>query len=431
MRVSGFEKRVWPVLSDAKIRKTKVPEKPQKLADSYGLHLYLTPAGGKFWRYRYRYEGKEKLPSLGEYPHVSLADARALRDEARAILVSGNDPSKVKKAEKSAAAIAPDRSFEAIARDWHKLNETTWTEKHRGEVLTSLEVEVFPTLGKLPIDEITALQVLETLRKIEARGAKEKARRVRQRMSAVFVYGIAMGICENDPAAQVQKAMAPLKKGRQPAVTDLLECREIIKRVETTPGHPVTKLAHRLLAITALRPGALINTPWSELNGLDEEDPVWVLPAERMKMRLHLKNDDARDHLIPLPAQAVEIIDALRKFSGRQPFAFPNSRHAHKPMSENAIGYLLNRAGYHHKHVPHGWRSSFSTIMNERHPDSRAIIDFTLAHVPKDKVEAAYNRALYLKQRRELLQEWANILLVDQMPISEVVKTPRRVFKSK
>ena len=233
-------------------------------------------------------------------------------------------------------------------------------------------------------------------------------------------------LATNDPAAIVQKALKPVKKGRQPAMTTLAQAREIIERVDREPAHPVTKLAMRLLALTVVRPGTLIGTTWTEFERLDADRPTWTVPAARMKLKLMYKDDERRDHLVPLARQAVETIDAVRKLTGRCPFVFPNARHAHKPASENALGYLLNRAGYHHRHVPHGWRSTFSTVMNERFRDDRQIIDLMLAHVPENKVEGAYNRAEHIGRRRELAQEWADLLMKGQMPVEELLTLPRR-----
>jgi integrase len=268
--------------------------------------------------------------------------------------------------------------------------------------------------------------VLALLRVIEKRDAKETARRVRQRMSAVFLYAISSGRAENDPAAVVKGAMAPMKKGKQPAIIDLEKAREMLAKAEAEPAHPVTKLALRILALTAVRPGTLATTPWTEWADLDTAEPLWQIPAERMKLRLQHKDDEARDHLVPLSRQAVEAIAALRTISGRGPVAFPNTRHAHKPMSENAMGYLLNRAGYHHKHVPHGWRATFSSVMNERFPADKPVIDLMLAHTPKDKVEGAYNRALHLTRRRELAQLWADLILEGARPATDLLIGPRR-----
>jgi integrase len=207
-------------------------------------------------------------------------------------------------------------TFEAIAREWYALQKSTWVRRHAEDVIHSLERDVFPTLGDVPIREITAPQVLKLLRSVEGRPAIETARRIRQRISAVFVYAIASGRGETDPAAIVQKAMAPQKKGRQPAITDLDGAREMLRRAEATPASPVTKLALRLLALTAVRPGTLITTPWSEFAEIDPEEPMWTVPAERMKMRLHFKSDEARDHLVPLSRQALATIEVLRELTG-------------------------------------------------------------------------------------------------------------------
>lgn len=411
------------MLTDTEIRKAKPGEKPRKLSDGGGLHLYLTPGGSRLWRMKYRYADKEKLLSFGPYPEVTLAEARRKRDEARAVLREGRDPGVAKKERQAAAIFDAGTTFEAVAREWHTANRAKWSDTHRYDVLHSLERDVFPSLGDLPIKAITAPMVLKVLRAIETRQAVETARRIRQRMSAVFVFAIASGRAENDPAAIVQGAMAPLKKGRQPAITDLEQAREILRQVDRAGASPVTKIALRLLALTALRPGTLATTPWAELEGVTD---LWTVPAARMKLALHLKDDTARDHLVPLSSQAIDAVDALRAITGRLPYLFPNGRHAHKPMSENAMGYLLNRAGYHHRHVPHGWRSTFSTVMNERYPADHRIIDLMLAHTPKDKVEAAYNRAAHLARRRELAQAWADLLMVDQMPLDEVLAGPRR-----
>ncbi len=411
------------MLTDTQCRNAKKADKPYKLADGGGLHLFVSVAGGKLWRFRYEFGGKEKLLSLGAYPVVSLIDARSARDEAKATIRAGRDPGIAKKLRKLAHVTSTANTFEAIGREWYELQKPQWAERHAHDVLVSLERDVFPTFGDVPIKDITAAEVLALLRVVEKREAKETARRIRQRMSAIFVYAIASGRAENDPAAIVKGAMAPMKKGKQPAITDLDKAREMLVKAEAETAHPVTKLALRILALTAIRPGTLATTPWAEWPvGVD----LWQIPAERMKMRLQHKEDEARDHLVPLSRQAVDAIAALRTISGRGPLAFPNTRHAHKPMSENAIGYLLNRAGYHHKHVPHGWRATFSSVMNERFRADKPVIDLMLAHVPKDKVEGAYNRALHLERRRELAQLWADLILEGARPARELLSGPRR-----
>ena len=209
-----------------------------------------------------------------------------------------------------------------------------------------------------------------------------------------------------------------MAKGRQPAVTELAEARAVLARAEAQPAHPLTRLALRLLALTAVRPGEIRGAAWAEFEGLDGAEPLWRVPAERMKAR--------REHLVPLARQAVAALEAARPLSGRGPLVFPSARHAHRPMSENAIGYLLNRAGYHHRHVPHGWRATFATVMNERHRHDRQVIDLMLAHAPRDKTEGAYNRAAHLARRRELAQAWADLLLEGAPKAAELVGARRR-----
>jgi integrase len=395
------------------------------MADGGGLHLFVTPAGGKHWRYRYEFEGREKVLSIGPYPSVSITKARDARNGAKSTLRTGRDPSVAKRVERAKVSADDSVTFELIAREWYNLNKSKWTPVHADDVIHSLERDVFPAIGSLPLKEITPSIVLDdVLRKIEARPAIETARRVRQRISAAFVYGIASGRGESDPAAMVKQAMAPLVKGRQPAIIDLDEARAMLAKAEAEPAHAVTKLALRFLALTSVRPGTLITTPWIEFDNI--ADNVWCIPAARMKLKLERKGDETRDHLVPLSRQALDVLGVLRKITGEGPLAFPNTRHGHKPMSENAIGYLLNRAGYHHKHVPHGWRSTFSTVMNERYKEDRAVIDLMLAHVPHNKVEGAYNRAAYLNRRKELAKIWADLILKGAKPAASLLEGPRR-----
>ncbi|MDN2581638.1 integrase arm-type DNA-binding domain-containing protein [Aquibium sp. ELW1220] len=414
------------MLTDAAIRAFKPGEKSYKKFDRDGLHLVITPSGGKLWRFKFRFEGREKLLSFGPYPDVSLSQARGARDDAKATLRKGEDPSATKRAEKAAVTSAPRHPFEEVAREWFEVNRDQWAERHAHDVLVSLERDVFPFMGSAPIADISASDVYAVVHPLEQRGAKETARRVRQRIEAVFARAIAKGIATTNPGAQVKGAMAPMAKGRQPAIIDLEAARAMLAKAEAEPAHPVTKLALRILALTAVRPGTLASTPWAEWSNLDADAPAWQVPAERMKMRLQHKGDEARDHIVPLSRQAVEAIAALQTISGRGRLAFPNTRHAHKPMSENAMGYLLNRAGYHHKHVPHGWRATFSSVMNERFPADRAVIDLMLAHVPKDAVEGAYNRALHMARRRELAQLWADLILDGLPPAEDLLSGPRR-----
>lgn len=401
------------MLTDAAIRKSKPSDKPYKLPDGAGLHLFVSPAGGKSWRFRYEFDGKEKLLTLGKYPVMGLADARSARDEAKTILREGRDPSVAKKHRKLASVREAGETFEVMARDWHKTNRLRWSDIHASDILTSLERDAFPSLGGIPVRDVTVPMVLSVLRPIEERGSNETARRIRQRIESVFAFAIASGKAEANPAAIVSGAMAPVVRGRQPAITDEVGALQIIQRVEMQPGHPLTKLAHRLLALTAVRPGVILGLPWSEL---PKGETLWTIPAKRMKLALQYKEDSARDHIVPLSRQAVEVIEAAREMSGLGPMVFPNYRNAHQPMTEGAMRHLLIKAGYKDRHVSHGWRSTFSSIMNERYPEDRQIIDLMLAHKPKDEVEGAYNRALHLKRRSELAQLWADFITGNLQP---------------
>lgn len=435
------------VLTDLQARKAQRREKDYKLGDAGGLYLFVTAKGTKSWRLKYRFAGQEKRLVFGQYPEISLTEARDLRDEARRQVREFRDPAVEKRKRKIACAAAAMETFEKLARAWHALQKSRWAPVHADDVITSLENDVFPYLGKLPIPEIDGPVVLATLRKVEARGSIETARRLRQRISAIFCYAVSEGLATHDPAAGIVKALKPLpKKGRQPALTDLAEVRKVLIAAEASGATPVVKLASRLLALTAVRPGVIRGVIWDEFEGIDWEraklaskaKPLWRIPAARMKLILDRKDEEAFEHLVPLSVQAVEVLRASRRLTGRNRLVFPSQRHAHRPMSENAIGYLYNRVGFHGRHVPHGWRAAFSTIMNEKaEREARVagqkmlseldakVIDLMLAHVPKNKVESAYNRAAFMDRRIELAQEWAD-MLSEGLPAPMILLEGRR-----
>lgn len=426
------------MLTDQQVKRLKGAEKPYKVTDGEGLFILVAPSGSRSWRLKYRFAGKEKLLTIGRYPDVTISAARGSRDEAKACLRAGRDPAMEKRKAAALARHDADNSFEAVARAWFDVNRPRWTTVHAGNVIGSLETDVFPALGSVPIREITPALVLSTLRPIEARGAIETAKRIRQRMSMVFVYAIASGLGEADPAAIVKGALRPLpKKGRQPALTDLADLRTMLADVEAQNAGPVVKLAHRFQALTSVRPGEAWGAQWTEFEGIDwnaeahgPHRALWRIPAERMKLRLDKKDEVAHDHLVPLSEPAVDILRTIRALTGRAPYVFPNDRSSHRPVSENAVGYLINRAGYHGRHVPHGWRAAFSTVMNEWATEhgrvgDRQVIDAMLAHVPKEKIEAAYNRAGHHARRRELSAIWAALLLDGAKPASALLLGPR------
>ncbi|MES2451754.1 MAG: integrase arm-type DNA-binding domain-containing protein [Pseudomonadota bacterium] len=408
------------MLNDARVRAAKPRAKAYKLTDSHRLFVLVRPNGSKLWKWSYAYDGKQKTMAFGAYPMVSLADARSKRDEAHALLVEGRDPLLVKNLKVEANIEAGRQTFERLARAWHENARPQWARRHADDILRSLERDVFPAIGALPVADLTLPLVLAVLREIEARGAIESAKRIRQRISAVFISGIAQGIVKDDPAEKLGAVLKPLRKGRQPAITELMPLRNMIRVAEGDYARPVTRLALRLLALTAVRPSELRGAEWIEFEDLNGVEPLWRIPATRMKGDLDRKEEVGGDHLVPLAPQAISVLRALWPLTGDGPLLFPSTRHAHRLMSENAIGYLLNRAGYHGHHVPHGFRAAFSTIVNEwaeRHgkESDRAIIDLMLAHVPRAKVEGAYNRAAYMPRRRELAQVWAD-MLCDGLP---------------
>ena len=403
------------MLSDAKVRAAKPRPKSYKLTDGNRLYLLVTPGGGKLWRWNFKYDGKQKTMAFGAWPQVTLSDARAKRDEVAGHLAEGNDPTIIKRIRIKANLEAGRQTFERVARAWHENARSQWAIVHSADILRSLERDVFPSIGDIPIAQLTPPLILSVLREIEARGAIETAKRIRQRISAVFIFGIGEGIAHADPAEKLGAVLKPLRKGRQPAITDLVPLRKMILTAEEDFARPVTRLALRLLALTAVRPSELRGARWDEFEDLNGAEPLWRIPALRMKGDADRKDELNGDHLVPITSQVLAVLRALWPLTGGGPLAFPSNRHAHKPMSENAIGYLLNRAGYHGHHVPHGFRAAFSTIMNEwaereGKEHDRKVIDLMLAHVPTARVEVAYNRAAYMPRRRELATVWADML---------------------
>lgn len=407
------------------VRQAKPKARDYKLSDSEGLYLFVSKAGLRSWRLKYRFAGKERRLVLGRYPEMGLKEARDRKADARRLLSDGRDPGIEAAKVKVEREIATTNTFETLARGWYELQKDRWTPVHARDVIRSLEKEVFPWVGSLPIIEIDEPMVLSVLRKIEQRGAIETAHRVRQRISAVFVHAIAEGAGSRDPAAIVTRAMKPMPRvKKRPAFVSLDELQVMLKKTEGDPASPLTKLASRFLALTAQRPGMVRALPWQEIENIDWQswspcpDALWRVPAHRMKLEKELKADGAFEHLVPLSAQAVEVLRAAWSLTGRGPLVFPSNRNAHRPMSENTLSYFYNRCGYQGRHVPHGWRASFSTIMNEwaereGSPGDRHVIDLVLAHIPEgvSGSEGAYNRAAFMERRRELLDAWGQKLL--------------------
>ncbi len=421
-------------------------DKAYKVPDSGGLYLHISPAGTKSWRYKFRAGGKEKLLVIGRHPDVSLKAARLARDEAKRAQASGRDPALEARRVRLVGQGRSEETFEKWARAWHSDQKARWKPVHSADVIESMERDLFPSIGPYPVTDIDEPLLLAALRKVEARGAIETARRLRQRAERVFKYAKAAGTGSGNPASDLKEAMQPLPKRRRwPAIVKIAELQVLIRDVDSAGAMPTTRLASRLLALTAQRPGMIAGLPWSEIHNVDWRDPasdspeaLWRIPSDRMKLEFDLREDDEWDHEVPLAPAAVAVLRAIRPLTGSGPLVFCSSRSSHDPLSANAIGYLYNRIGYKGRHVPHGWRSAFSTIMNARaeraQPGAdrliidRLIIDLMLAHVPSgmSETEFRYNRNRYMERRREIATEWADMLVGDLPTPRDILTSPRR-----
>lgn len=383
-------------LTQIAIKNVKAEKKPLKLFDGGGLFLLIQPSGGKWWRYKYRFAGKEKLLALGSYPDVSLAQARERHAEARKTLAEGNDPSEVKKEEKRLTITKHENNFEAIAREWHSKRSHTWTAKYAASAMRRLEADIFPKLGNRPIAEIAPPEMLTALRAIESRGAHDLAHRVQQVCGQIFTYAIVTGRAERNPVNDLRGALTPVTK-KHNAYLKAEDLPEFLKKMNAYDS-PQTRLAMKFLLLTFVRTGEMRGALWSEI---DMKKAEWRIPAERMKMR--------DPHIVPLSKQAVAVLEELKPLTGHWQHVFPNQ---HKPMgqmSENTILYALYRMGYHGKSTGHGFRATASTILNE-HGFKPDVIERQLAHAERNSVRKAYNHAQYLPERREMMQWWADYL---------------------
>ncbi len=443
MGVIASDPRGYRVLTDARVKAARATGTDYRLADTGGLRLQVTKTGYRSWRLRVRIDGREQLIVLGSYPAMSLKDARAARDNAKAILREGGDPRLRRRA---LGAHDPGDTFEVHARAWHANQRSRWSDVHSADVLASMERDLFPDLGALAVGAIEQRAFLAVLRKVEDRGAIETAHRLRQRSDKVFRFAKSAGSPNANPAAEVGDALKPKPpKRRWPALLDLSELRTLVRDVDAAGASPVTRLASRFLTVVAQRPGMVRHAEWSEMEGIDWNDEgseitnaVWRVPAARMKQELELRQDEEFDHLVPLPAQAVDALRAMRSLTGTSPYVFCSGWEATDPMSENALSYLYAREGYRGRHVPHGWRSSFSTIMNrvvermrsgaDRMHFDRMVIDLMLAHAPPgmSATELLYNRNKYPERRRELAIMWADMVMADAPPAADLLCTPRR-----
>ena len=378
-------------LNARQVDAAKPREKAYKLADGAGLYLEVVPSGSRYWRMKYRFNGKEKRMAFGVYPAVSLAQARALRDEAKKKLAEGIDPSFAKKEEKLVRDVQLNNTFQAVALEWHGTKVSRWSEGYASDIIEAFNKDIFPYIGQQPVNEIKPLVLLNVLRRMESRGATEKAKKVRQRCSEVFRYAIVTGRAEYNPAADLTSAMSGHESKHYPFLT-VEELPDFFKALSGYTGSPLVVLAARLLILTGVRTGELRGAFWSEF---DLEKAVWEIPAERMKMK--------RPHLIPLSTQALEIVQQLKVMSGQYPLVFPGRNDPRKTMSEASINQVFKRIGYTGKVTGHGFRHTMSTILHEEGFNT-AWIETQLAHVDKNAIRGTYNHALYLEGRKEMMQ---------------------------
>ncbi|WP_147196074.1 tyrosine-type recombinase/integrase [Pantoea sp. CCBC3-3-1] len=376
---------------------SKAKDKAYKLSDGGGLYLLVNTNGSRYWRLKYRVAGKEKLLALGVYPDVSLADARAKRDEAKRTLAAAGDPGQVKQTEKQAKILAVSNSFEALAIEWHEHKRPNWSQGYASDILEYLKKDVFPFIGKNAIAEIKAAEMLLVLRKMEQRGVLDKLKKTRQACRQIFTYAVITGRAEHNPVTDLAGALKAPKQKHFPHLL-IEQIGGFLRALSEYTGSKVTQNATRLLMLTGTRTIELRAAEWAEFN---LEKGIWQIPAERMKMR--------RPHVVPLSIQAKSLLEEIYQLTGRGRFVFPGRNDAGKTMSEASINQVIKRIGYDGKATGHGFRHTMSTILHEQGYNT-AWIETQLAHADKNSIRGTYNHAQYLEGRREMLQWYADYM---------------------
>ncbi len=385
-------------LTDTAIRKAKPSAKPIKLFDERGLFLIVTPSGGKWWRFRYKFDDKEKLLSLGVYPDVGLKDARERRDEARKLLADGIDPGENRKAQKSAKVERAANSFEVVAREWYAKYSPNWAEHHGDRIIRRFERDIFPWIGGRPIADVAPRELLEVVRRIENRGALETAHRALGNCGQVFRYAVATGRAERDPSADLRGAIPPAKGGHFASVTEPKKVAELLRVLDGYQGTLVVTSALRLAPLVFVRPGELRKAEWADI---DLDAAEWRYTVT--------KTDTA--HIVPLATQAVAILRELHALTGTGRFVFPGARTNGRPMSDNAILAAMRRMGIPKDEMSgHGFRAMARTILDEVLGVRPDLIEHQLAHAVKDPNGRAYNRTAHLPERKKMMQQWADYL---------------------
>ncbi|NOW44537.1 integrase [Novosphingobium sp. SG751A] len=387
-------------LTEVSVRNAKPKDKPYKLGDAGGLFLYVTPAGGRLWRVKFRVNGKEKLLSLGAWPEISLANARKERDKAKEALATGIDPARDKQQAKHRAKVAAANTFAEIGAEYlDKRKREGLSDSTSGKADYYLS-RLTPALGRLPIGEVTASDVLAVLRAFEKQGKHETANRLLQLASRIFRYAVATARLTSDPTRDLRGAITTPKVTHYGAITDAVGAGKLLRAIDGYEGGGITRLAMQIAPHVFVRPGELRHAEWGEI---DLEGALWIIPAEKMKMR--------KAHHVPLSRQAVDLFKEVRAVTGPAGYVFPSVRTRARPMSENTINAGLRRLGYASDEMTaHGFRSMASTLLNESGKFSPDAIERALAHADTDSVRAAYHRGAHWKERVEMAQWWSDYL---------------------
>ncbi|CAM3938182.1 tyrosine-type recombinase/integrase [Klebsiella pneumoniae] len=384
-------------LTARQVDTSKPKDKPYKLSDGGGLYLLVNPNGSRYWRLKYRIAGKEKLLALGVYPDITLAEARQKRADAKKVLTAGGDPGQEKQEEKQAKEQAVANSFERLAMEWHSHKSTSWSEGYAEHLLMYLKKDIFPFIGQKAITDISQVEMLNVLRKMEQRGVLDKLKKTRQACRQIFTYAIITGRAEHNPVSDLAGALKSPKQQHYPHLL-VDQIPDFLRALSEYSGSTITRNATRLLMLTGLRTIELRASEWVDI---DFDKGVWNIPAERMKMR--------RPHLVPLSSQVRELLEEIRQLTGRGKYVFPGRNDAGKPMSEASINQVIKRIGYDGKATGHGFRHTMSTILHEQGYNT-AWIETQLAHVDKNSIRGTYNHAQYLDGRREMLQWYADYM---------------------
>lgn len=395
------------MLTDAQVRKIKPLEKKKRYSDEKGLYLEVTPAGGRFWRLKYRFNGRESTLTIGSYPEISLAQARRTRDEARIQLYSNIDPNAVKN--ERLQQINENILFKSLAMEWMEDRKAVIKETTYLRDLSVFEKDLFPALGEMPIDQIKGKDVLACAKKIEERGAQEMAKRSIPLAGRIFRFAIRKGIIENDPTPHLQEALKP-RKVKHMARLDISEFPPFLERMDRYHGNPIIKTAIQLMTLTFVRTAELRMMEWDEI---DFETKLWRIPANKMKM--------AQPHIVPLSKQAIELLERLRPLTGNKQYVFYNHSTA-KPMSSNALLCVIRTMGYNGKMTGHGFRGLASTTLHEQGYMHDAI-EIQLAHRVGNAVSQAYNHAQHLEYRTKMMQEWSDF--IDSLR-NKIIPFPKR-----